>query len=207
MARQDTVTAADATEPPTGGTARRLAHRLRGLGPARLTAVAAVLVGIVVIVTLSITGTGGAGPHQARPTPARNFSLGALGHPAHRITLSSLAGRPVIVNFFASWCTPCQKETPMLARFAKQTSVAVIGIDVNDPASSALAFVHKTGVTYPVATEPAMGSTVVDYNLPGLPATFFLDSRHRIVKRVYGAVTRAELTSGTALISERAKGG
>jgi cytochrome c biogenesis protein CcmG/thiol:disulfide interchange protein DsbE len=204
MARQDTMTAADATEPPTGGTARRLAHRLRGLGAARLTALTAVLAGVVVIVTLSITGTGG-GPHQAPPAPAKNFSLGALGHPAHRITLSSLAGRPVIVNFFASWCTPCQKETPMLARFAKHTNVAVIGIDVNDPTSSALAFVHKTGVTYPVATESAMGSTVVDYNLPGLPATFFLDSRHRIVKRVYGAVTQAELTSGTALVSERAR--
>jgi len=204
MARQDTMTAADATEPPTGGTARRLAHRLRGLGAARLTALTAVLAGVVVIVTLSITGTGG-GPHQAPPAPAKNFSLGALGHPAHRITLSSLAGRPVIVNFFASWCTPCQKETPMLARFAKHTNVAVIGIDVNDPTSSALAFVHKTGVTYPVATESAMGSTVVNYNLPGLPATFFLDSRHRIVKRVYGAVTPAELTSGTALVSKRAK--
>ena len=93
----------------------------------------------------------------------------------------------------------------MLARFAKHTSVAVIGIDVNDPTSSALAFVHKTGVTYPVATESAMGSTVIAYDLPGLPATFFLDSHHRIVKRVYGAVTQAELTSGTALISERAK--
>jgi thiol-disulfide isomerase/thioredoxin len=206
MARQDTMTAADATEPSTGGTARRLAHRLRGLGGARLTALTAVLVGVVVIVTLSITGTGG-GPHQAPPAPAKNFSLGALGHPAHRITLSSMAGRPVIVNFFASWCTPCQKETPMLARFARHTNVAVIGIDVNDPTSSALAFVHKTGVTYPVATESAMGSTVVNYNLPGLPATFFLDSRHRIVKRVYGAVTQAELTSGTALISERAKRG
>jgi cytochrome c biogenesis protein CcmG/thiol:disulfide interchange protein DsbE len=181
MARQDTMTAADAAEPATGGMARRLAHRLRGLGAARLTAL------------------------TAAPTPAKNFNLGALGHPGQRITLSSLAGRPVIVNFFASWCTPCQKETPMLARFAKHTSVAVIGIDVNDQTSSALAFVHKTGVTYPVATETAMGSTVIAYDLPGLPATFFLDSHHRIVKRVYGAVTQAELTSGTALVSKRAK--
>jgi cytochrome c biogenesis protein CcmG, thiol:disulfide interchange protein DsbE len=203
MARQDTMTAADATEPPTGGKARRLAHRLRGLGAPRLTALTAVLVGAAVIVALSLTGTGG-GPHRASPAPAKNFSLGALGHPGQRITLSSLAGRPVIVNFFASWCPPCQRETPMLARFAKHTSVAVIGIDVNDPASSALAFVHKTGVTYPVATESAMGRTVIGYNLPGLPATFFLDSRHRIVKRVYGAVSRAELTTGAALISERA---
>ena len=202
MARQDTMTAADAG-PPTGGTARRLAHRLRGLGAARLTALTAVLVGVAVIVTLSLTGTGG-GPHRAAPAPAKNFSLGALGHPGQRITLSSLAGRPVIVNFFASWCTPCQKETPMLARFARHTSVAIVGIDVNDPTSSALACVHKTGVTYPVATESAMGRTVINYNLPGLPATFFLDSRHRIVKRVYGAVSQAELTTGAALISGRA---
>jgi cytochrome c biogenesis protein CcmG/thiol:disulfide interchange protein DsbE len=207
MARQDTMTAADATEPPTGGTARRLARRLRGLGAARLTALTAVLVGVAVIVTLSITGTGGAGPHRAPPAQAKNFSLGALGHPGQRITLSSLAGRPVIVNFFSSWCPPCQKETPMLARFAKHTSVAVIGIDVNDPASSALAFVHRTGISYPVATESAMGRTVIDYNLPGLPDTFFLDSRHRIVKRVYGAVSQAELTAGAALISERAERG
>ena len=204
MARQEAMTAADATEPPAGGTARRLAQRLRGLGAARLTALTAVLVGAAVIVALSLTGTGGAGPHRPPPAPAKNFRLGALGHPGQRITLSSLAGRPVIVNFFASWCTPCQRETPMLARFARHTSVAVIGIDVNDPASSALAFVHKTGVTYPVATESAMGRTVIDYNLPGLPATFFLDSRHRIVKRVYGAVSQAELTTGAALISERA---
>ena len=206
MARQDTMTAARAAEPSAGGTPRRLAHRLRGLGAARLTALTAVLVGVAVIVTLSLAGTGG-GPHRAPPVPAKNFSLGALGHPGQRITLSSLAGRPVIVNFFASWCTPCQRETPMLARFARHTSVAVIGIDVNDPTSSALAFVHKTGVTYPVATESAMGSTVVAYDLPGLPATFFLDSRHRIVKRVYGAVSQAELTAGTALINERAKRG
>ena len=83
----------------------------------------------------------------------------------------------------------------MLARFAKHTSVAVIGIDVNDPASSALAFVHKTGVTYPVGTETAMGSTVIAYDLPGLPATFFLDSHHRIVKRVYAYGVGREVTA------------
>jgi len=192
MARQDTMTA--------GG----LAHRLAGLGWARLTALTAVVVGIVVIVALSFTG--GGAPHTP-PAPAKNFSLQALGHPEQQISLNSLAGRPVIVNFFASWCTPCRKETPLLAKFfrARHGSVAVIGIDVSDQAAAALAFVRHNGVTYPVATEPASDSTVIAYDLPGLPATFFLDARHRIVKRVYGAVTQAELTSGTALINERAK--
>jgi thiol-disulfide isomerase/thioredoxin len=195
-----------AAQVPAGGTAQRLAHRLGGLGRARLAAMTAVLAGVAVIVTLSLTG-GGAAPQHAPPVPAKNFSLGELGHPGQRISLSSLAGRPVIVNFFASWCAPCRRETPLLARFfrAGHAGVTVIGIDVHDRTSSALAFVRKSGVTYPVATESAMGSTVVAYNLPGLPATFFLDARHRIVKRVYGALTQTELTSGTALISDRAK--
>jgi thiol-disulfide isomerase/thioredoxin len=183
-----------------------MARRLGGLGWARLTALTAVVVGILVIVTLSFTGAG-AGPQHTPATPAKNFSLQALGHPDRQISLNSLAGRPVIVNFFASWCTPCRKETPLLAKFfrARHGSVSVIGIDVSDQAAAALAFVHRSGVTYPVATEPASDSTVIAYDLPGLPATFFLDTHHRIVKRVYGAVTQAELTSGTALIDERAK--
>jgi cytochrome c biogenesis protein CcmG, thiol:disulfide interchange protein DsbE len=214
MAGQDPMTAADpagadstagAARASAGGTLGRLGHRLIALGPIRLTCLILIVSGVAVILILSLPGLGGA-PHRAPPVPAKNFSLGALGHPGQRITLSALAGRPVIVNFFASWCAPCQKETPLLARFfrARHASVAIIGIDVNDQASSALAFIRKSGVTYPVATEPASDTTVDAYNLPGLPATFFLDSRHRIVKRVYGAVTQAELTAGTALMNERA---
>jgi cytochrome c biogenesis protein CcmG/thiol:disulfide interchange protein DsbE len=180
---------------------------LGGLGRVRLAAIAAIAAGIAVIVTLAATGAAGSGPQASPPTPAKDFTLAALGHPGQRISLRSLAGRPVIVNFFASWCTPCQKETPLLASYFRTAHgrVRLIGIDVNDQAASALVFVHKSGVTYPVASEPASDSTVIAYDLPGLPATFFLDAQHRIVKRVYGAVTQAELTSGTTLINERAK--
>ena len=184
---------------------QRGVQRLRGLGRGQLFAIAAAMVGVVVILARSVIPAGGTGRH-AQPAPAKNFTLVALGHPG-QVSLRSLAGQPVIVNFFASWCGPCQRETPLLASFYRSTHgrVALIGIDVNDRASSALAFMRKSGVTYPVGTEPASESTVIAYGLPGLPATFFLDARHRIVKRVYGAVTRAELTSGAALINPRAK--
>jgi cytochrome c biogenesis protein CcmG/thiol:disulfide interchange protein DsbE len=179
-------------------------QRQRGLGPGQLTALAAVVLGAIAIVILSFTGTGS--PQHTAAVQAKNFTLTELGSPGRQISLNSLAGRPVIVNFFASWCTPCQRETPMIAQFyrARHGQVHIIGIDVSDTTRAALAFVHRTGVAYPVVTEPSTDPTVMAYDLPGLPDTFFLNSRHQIVKRVYGAVTKAELTAGAALIGQRA---
>jgi thiol-disulfide isomerase/thioredoxin len=180
-------------------------QRLRSLGPGRATALTAVVLGIAAIVILSLTGTGG--PRHAPAVQAKNFTLAELGNPGRQISLNSLAGRPVIVNFFASWCEPCQRETPMLARFfqARHGQVHIIGIDVSDTTRSALAFVHRTGVAYPVVTEPSTDPTVIAYDLPGLPDTFFLNSRHQIVKRIYGAVTQAELAAGAAQIGQQAR--
>src|SRR5262249_41961117 len=148
-------------------------------------------------------GSGTPAPHDLGR--AKNFTLGVLGHPGRQLSLQSMAGRPVIVNFFASWCTPCRKEMPLIARFyrAKQAHVAIIGVDVNDSARAGLAFVRKSGVTYPVATDPMPMKAAIAYNLPGLPATFFLNSRHLIVKRVFGPVTQAELASGARLMTGR----
>jgi len=66
-----------------------------------------------------------------------------------------------------------------------------------------MAFVRKSGVTYPVAVDPMPMQAAIAYNLPGLPATFFLNARHVIVKRVYGPVSEAELASGARLMAGR----
>ena len=180
--------------------------RFRALRRPRVLVPAAIAV--VVIVALAVAGatvgTGAAAPHSLGK--AKNFTLGVLGHPGQQISLRSMANRPVIVNFFASWCEPCQRETPLIARFYRDSGgrPAILGVDVNDSASKSMSFVRKSGVTYPVVADPLPMKAAIAYNLPGLPATFFLNARHVIVKRVYGPVTQAELTTGTRLMAGRA---
>ena len=144
-------------------------------------------------------GPGRAGRAAADPA-APAFSLPVLGQSAQKISLSDYAGKPLIVNFFASWCEPCQQETPLLARFyrAEHAKVAIVGLDENDVLGSAMSFTHKEGVGYPVGFDPEVVAASA-YGVAGLPQTFFLDARHRIVDRVFGAVTQADINRGIAL--------
>jgi thiol-disulfide isomerase/thioredoxin len=179
--------------------------RLRALRSPRSALIIAITVTAAVALTV-IGATAGSGAPAPRDLgQAKNFTLSVLSDPSQHLSLRSMAGQPVIINFFASWCTPCQKETPLIARFyrAGQGRVRVVGIDVNDSSAAALSFIHKSGVTYPVAVDPLPMKTATAYGLPGLPATFFLNARHRIVKRIFGAVTQAELTSGATLMTQR----
>jgi cytochrome c biogenesis protein CcmG, thiol:disulfide interchange protein DsbE len=155
---------------------------------------------VVLALILTIGSADGSSTAASARPVAKQFSLRALGHPG-TVSLSQYAGRPVLVNFFASWCDPCQKETPLLARFygARHGRVAVIGIDVNDSAAAALRFIRHAGASYPIATDPT-AATATGYGVVAIPQTFFLNADHRIVKRVFGAVTPAGLKDGLALM-------
>lgn len=138
----------------------------------------------------------------ARQALARSFSLVELGNPGGRVTLAQYAGQPLIVNFFASWCEPCQRETPLLARFyaSSHGRVAMVGIDSNDTAAAALRFMRQAKVGYPVGSDPFPASTATSYRVLALPQTFFLNAQHRVVLHVLGPVTMADLKRGVALM-------
>jgi cytochrome c biogenesis protein CcmG/thiol:disulfide interchange protein DsbE len=169
-----------------------------------LTAVAAAFVVAVIAVSLATSGTSGSRPDPVAP----GFTLNSLTAPGQHITLSQYQGKPLIVNFWASWCEPCQKETPLLASwYTKQHGhVVLVGLDENDTAASALAFARAKGVSYPIGVDENLGAANA-YGVTGLPQTFFLNAQHRIVDHVLGAVTPADLAKGLRLMgASSAKG-
>jgi cytochrome c biogenesis protein CcmG, thiol:disulfide interchange protein DsbE len=162
-----------------------------------ISAVVAIFVVAAVAVSLTTTGGGGAPPAPAAP----GFTLDSLTAPGQHITLSQYQGKPLIVNFWASWCPPCQQETPLLASWytRQHGHVIVVGLDENDIASSAVQFAKSKDVRYPIGVDPHLAAANA-YGVTGLPQTFFLNAQHRIVDHVLGAVTQADLDKGLSLM-------
>lgn len=110
--------------------------------------------------------------------------------------VSSLGVRPVVINIWASWCGPCRREMPLLQEVsvAYADTVQFVGIDANDEAESAAAFLKTVGVTYPQLSDPAAG-VLGDLRIPGLPVTVVLNADGSIYRTKIGAFnSRGELT-------------
>ena len=163
---------------------------------------------IAVCVAGSLTAIGVIGSTSGQPSrpavvAAPAFSLPLLGDDSgQQVTLSKYRGRPLIVNFFASWCVPCKTETPLLASFYRgaKGKIALVGLDENDSVANATAFTRADGVSYPVGFDPHFFAGTA-YGVVALPQTFFLNAKHQIVDRVFGKVTLASLHKGMALAS------
>jgi cytochrome c biogenesis protein CcmG/thiol:disulfide interchange protein DsbE len=127
---------------------------------------------------------------------APNFTLSRLDEPG-RLQLASLRGKAVVLNFWASWCRPCNIEAPALQRAWRRHDgrVVVLGVDVNDFSGSARKFMRKHRVTYPVVHDN-QDVTSPKYGLTGLPETFFVNRRGLVVAHVTGQVSASELRDG-----------
>jgi cytochrome c biogenesis protein CcmG/thiol:disulfide interchange protein DsbE len=122
--------------------------------------------------------------------PAAPFSLTTFeGKP---VSLESLRGQVVILNFWASWCFPaCYEEAPVLEaawRKYRDQGLVVLGVDIQDTDAAGRRFIEQFGLTFPNAPDPK-GKVSIDYGVYGVPETFVIDRRGIIRKKHVGAVT------------------
>jgi cytochrome c biogenesis protein CcmG, thiol:disulfide interchange protein DsbE len=129
-------------------------------------------------------------PHQvASPLvgrPAPGFALRSLdgGEP---IALSALRGRPVVVNFWATWCVPCLQEHPLLVEAARVLGnrVQFLGVVYEDGEPEVRSFLARRGSAYPSLLDPE-GKTAIAFGVFGVPETFFIDGEGRIAAKHMG---------------------
>jgi peroxiredoxin len=122
---------------------------------------------------ISSVALAGVGKGQKAP----DFSLPTLSGP--KLSLSSLRGSVVVIDFWAQWCEPCKKELPQLEKLAKEFAgkdVIVLAINVDKTRENAQRLAHQLGLTMPVLLDPA-GSVAATYDLPKMPTSFLVDKK------------------------------
>ncbi|HEY2335401.1 MAG TPA: TlpA disulfide reductase family protein [Solirubrobacterales bacterium] len=144
--------------------------------------------------------SGGSATAPGKPAPPlpREVLVG------HRVTVSSLRGRPAAINFWASWCEPCRQEAPEFERLGRKLHgrASLVGVDWEDNRASALAFVHRYGWTFP-SLRASADAAAERYGIVGLPTTFVLDRRGRIAEVLRGPQTAADLAQALGLSGGR----
>jgi cytochrome c biogenesis protein CcmG/thiol:disulfide interchange protein DsbE len=120
------------------------------------------------------------------------------------LSLASLRGKGVVLNFWASWCIPCKEEAPLLEqawRDHRDKGLVVLGVDAQDFREDARSFLERFGVTYPVVHD-GKGSTLGRFGVTGFPETFFIDRGGKVVAVQVGPFddkTKDELENKIAL--------
>jgi cytochrome c biogenesis protein CcmG, thiol:disulfide interchange protein DsbE len=147
---------------------------------------------VVVLPTLAVFWSSfGRDPHalpealEGKQAPP--FALMSLdGEPVDR---SDLAGRPFVLNFWATWCIPCAQEHPALLEVARRYGdrIPFYGVLYGDDKEKARAWLDKRGSAFPTLMDPS-GRTAIDYGVAGVPETFIVNARGEIVEKVVGPI-------------------
>ena len=161
---------------------------------------------LALILTQLLTPAPNAGSDPLVGHPAPNFALAMLspGTGKSALSLSNFKGKPVVLNFWASWCQPCKEELPLLENAWKQIQaqkkdIVFLGIDFQESNSDATSFLQHYGVTYLAAVD-ANGSVANKYGVTSLPQTIFINRNGTVTSRVPQELTAQELSKNLQLV-------
>jgi cytochrome c biogenesis protein CcmG, thiol:disulfide interchange protein DsbE len=160
----------------------------------------AAVVAVAVAVAGGVLAARGNGPAQTISVGSGGGSVlnlsGTDPITGRHVSLAAFRGKPIVLNFWASWCTGCRQEARDLAAFERRHPEAqVVGVDTQDTDGNARAFYRELGLSHPSIRDRS-GAIAARLGLQGLPTTFFLDRRHRLVTRIIGASNLAGFEAG-----------
>ncbi|MCB1552423.1 MAG: DsbE family thiol:disulfide interchange protein [Xanthomonadales bacterium] len=128
-----------------------------------------------------------ASPLIGKPAPA--FSLPDFRRPGEVIDNQALAGKPYLLNVWASWCPSCRLEHPVISDLAKRGVVQVVGYNYKDDPDDAARWLRQFGDPYHVILADRSGRRAIDWGIYGAPETFLVDARGIVVFKQVGPVT------------------
>jgi cytochrome c biogenesis protein CcmG, thiol:disulfide interchange protein DsbE len=139
------------------------------------------------------------GPPSLLPSPlvgksAPDISLPALDAEAQNFNRAELGqGRPIIVNFWASWCVPCRLEHSTLQALAARKGITLYGVDYKDKPEDGRAFLSELGNPFAKINEDRDGRVSIDWGVTGVPETFVIDGKGIIRVHYAGPLNEQEL--------------
>lgn len=150
------------------------------------------IVGAAALVAVLFLGLG-KNPAEIRSPlvgkPAPVFALREVGT-QRTVDVTQYRGKPLVVNFWATWCGPCWEEHPVLVANARMyaSSVNFLGVVFQDKEEKILSFLQQRGSSYPTVVDDA-GKTAIAYGVGGVPETYFIDAQGVIVAKHNGPMT------------------
>ena len=149
------------------------------------------LLGIGLANRSPVTGRSGV-TRVGKPAPQMIFTT----FDGETLDLHEQRGKPVVINFWASWCAPCRQEAAVLENLwqtHRDNDVVFIGVDIQDSDSDARAFISEFGISYPNGMDTD-GRISIDYGVIGIPVTFLINRDGVVARRWVGGVRASQMS-------------
>lgn len=137
----------------------------------------------------------GQGGMVGKPAPDFTLPVAANGDAGARMQLAELKGRPVVIDFWASWCGPCAVQAPILDRLARKyegRGLVVLGVNIDDPPAVAKEYARRKGLSYPILVDPS-DQAAVKYGVSKLPSVIVVDRQGNVTSFLTGVVDEPSL--------------